>query len=40
MPTDGLALAVFVRRQIEVLGVFQQALELADLLAVLPGGMM
>ncbi len=25
MPTDGLALAVFVRRQIEFFGVFQQA---------------
>ena len=37
VPTDGLALAVFVRRQIEVLGVLQQALELADLLGLVAG---
>ena len=37
VPTDGLSLAVFVRRQIEVLGVLQQVLELADLLALLAG---
>ena len=33
MPTNGLPLAVFVSGQIEFLGVFQQALQLADLLA-------
>ena len=31
MPTDGLPFAVFVRRQIQVFGVFEQVLELADL---------
>ena len=39
MPTDGLPFAVFVRRQIEVFGVLQQALSLRTW-AVLPGGMM
>ena len=31
MPTDGLPLAVFVRRQIQVLGVLEHVLEFADL---------
>ena len=31
MPTDGLSFAVFVRRQVEVLGVLQSGLQLADL---------
>ena len=31
MPTDGLAFAVFVRRQIQVFGLLDQPLELADL---------
>ncbi len=31
VPTDGLPLAVFVRRQVELAGVFEQSLELADL---------
>ena len=32
MPTDGLSLAVFVRRQIQVAGVLEQVLELPNLL--------
>ena len=35
MPTDGLALAVFVRRQIEVLGLLQGGLQFLHLLGLL-----
>ncbi len=31
MPTDGLPFAVFVRRQVQVFGVFEQALQFFDL---------
>ena len=37
VPTDGLALAIFIGSQEEFFGIFQQRFELADLLGLVAG---